>query len=72
MKKRIPIFILFKSLGLSKKKTIMSIKNPEFLEKLNQIKNSTVEKSLIRLSEIVTEKESNIMCIRYKNYFLMN
>lgn len=64
MKKRIPIFILFKSLGLSRKKIILSIKNPEFLEKLNQIKNSSIQKSLIKLSEIITEKESNIVRIK--------
>lgn len=63
MKKRIPIFMLFKSMGLPKKKIILSIKNPEFLEKLNQVKNLPIQKSLVKLSEIITEKESNIMRI---------
>lgn len=64
MKKKIPIFILFKSLGLSRKKIILSIKNPEFLEKSNQIKNLSIQKSLVKLSEIVIEKESNILRIK--------
>lgn len=63
MKKRIPIFTLFKSLGLSRKKIIMSTKNSESLEKLNQIGKSSIQKSLIKLSEIITEKESNILRI---------
>ena len=63
MKKRIPMFVLLKSLGLSRKKILLSIKNPEFLEKLNQTKNVSIQKSLMKLSEIVTEKEPNIVRI---------
>jgi hypothetical protein len=63
MKKRIPIFLLFKSLGLSKKKIIMSIKNPEFFEKVIQIKNISTQRSLLRLNEIIIDKESNLVRI---------
>nr|YP_007517064.2 RNA polymerase beta subunit [Euglena viridis]AEY70834.2 RNA polymerase beta subunit [Euglena viridis] len=60
MRKKIPIDLLLRTLGFSNKKIIYSIKTTEFLEETRQIKNLTIKKSLIKLNEIIIEKESNI------------
>nr|AKL79025.1 RNA polymerase beta subunit [Euglena viridis] len=60
MRKKISVDLLLRTLGLSNKKIFYSIKTIEFLEETRQTKNLTIKKSLIKLNEIITEKESNI------------
>lgn len=64
MKKKIPIFILLKSLGISKKKIIYSLKNIEYLKNFGQTQNKSIPKSLTDLNEILIEKESNFLWLK--------
>lgn len=68
MRKRIPIYILLRAMGLSKKKIFYSIKTKQFLEKLSQINILKTEESLKKLNEIVNEKE--ITLVRFIKTFL--
>lgn len=68
MRKRIPIYILLRAMGLSKKKIFYSIKTKQFLEKLSQINILKTEESLKKLNEIVNEKE--ITLVRFIKSFL--
>lgn len=63
MKKKIPIFILLRSLGLSTKKITYSLKNIDYIKKSGQIQNSQINTAryLTKLNEIMVDKESNIV-----------
>ena len=50
MRKKIPLFILLKAMGLTKKKIYFSLKNTEFLEKIELPINYTIEKALVKIS----------------------
>lgn len=63
MKRKIPIFILLRSLGISMKKIIYTLKHIDYIKKSGHKQNSqiNISKYLTKLNEIVIEKESNIL-----------
>ena len=66
--KKIPIFTFLQALGFTKKKILHSIKNTEFLSNMRQKSpTKSTEKSLIKINEIITEKNSNknIVCKKF-------
>lgn len=60
--RKIPIFIILQSLGLSKKKIYYSIKNSDFfIQNKAKSLSKSVKKSLYKLNELTSEQGSNIM-----------
>lgn len=60
--RKIPIFIILQSLGLTKKKIYSSIKNIDFfINYKNKNLSKSVKKSLYKLNELNGEQNSSIM-----------
>lgn len=60
--KKIPITILLQAFGLTIKKIFFSIKNPELItRKKNKINSKSTNKSIVKLNEIITEKNKDIL-----------
>lgn len=62
MRRKIPIYLLLNSLGITRKKafyTLQATKNIKHL--LNKNEPSTTTKSLIKLNELITEKKVSIV-----------
>lgn len=64
MKKKIPIFLLLKCMGLTRKKILLSLNETEIIPNLEQQENLTIEKSLLKINDIVfeNEKEPKLLC----------
>lgn len=63
--KKIPIITLLEAFGLTSKKILFSIKNPELLTKKKNIANNKLtSKALIKINEITTEQKKNKDLVR--------
>lgn len=71
MRKRIPIYLLLRALGLSKKKIFYSIQTKEFLKKISKNNIFGTQESLKKVNEIINEKEMTLMWFNNKaNIFI--
>lgn len=63
--KKIPVITLLEAFGLTSKKILFSIKNPELLTKKKNITNNKLtSKALIEINEITTEQKRNKDLVR--------
>ena len=72
MRRKIPIYLLLNSFGITRKKafyTLQTTKNIKHL--LNKNEPLTTIKSLIRLNEVITEKKVSILSKKYFVKFLI-
>lgn len=59
--RKMPVFVLLQSLGLSKKKIYYSIKNPDyFISNKNKGLSKSIKRSLLKFNELTTEQVPNI------------
>lgn len=61
MRTKIPVYTLLRSLGISNKKIIYSIGNKDDAGKINSVKSTKVYNALSEISELLFEKETNIV-----------
>lgn len=61
MKKKIPIFLLLKCMGLTRKKILVSLNETKVISNLDQQENLNLEKSFKKINNIIFEKESNLL-----------
>jgi DNA-directed RNA polymerase beta subunit len=67
MKTKIPVYTLLRSLGISNKKIIYSIGNKNNIGNISSMKNTKVSTALMEISELLLEKETNIMRLIKEN-----
>jgi hypothetical protein len=64
MKRKLAIETFLLALGLSNKKIFYVIKKIEFIKKITALENQLPQKSLIKLNETITNKESSFLRIK--------
>lgn len=61
MKKKIPVFLLLKCMGLTRKKILLSLNETKVISNLDQQENLSLEKSFKKINNIIFEKESTLL-----------
>lgn len=62
MKTKIPIYNLIKALGITNKKIIITLKNKKIIKNIQNLnKIQKTETALIKITESLTEKETNLL-----------
>lgn len=68
MKKAIPLLFFLQSLGFSRKKLLLSIKNPEFIAGLEELGNFGVQGSLYQMAFLLLREDFSILSIFRVNF----